>query len=136
LLRRADTPTIIYSPVFLAARYGAAVLLLRSEVTGIRHYPIDQWMDYTHGSRRADELARELWAGTGADAEVREATARIAALYEGGSPVPPIIVATDGRTLACIEGNMRIASYLLSRAESPLPAILGESPDMAQWSHF
>jgi hypothetical protein len=112
------------------------VLLRRSEVVAIRHYPVSQWRDYTHGTRRADHLARELWAGVVTDPMLSESTAKLAELYEKGVPVPPIIVATDGRSIACIEGNMRIASYLRSRAEYPLQAILGDSPSMAQWMFF
>jgi hypothetical protein len=112
------------------------VLLRRSEVVGIRHYPVAEWRDYTHGTRRADHLARELWVGVVADPMLRESSTRLAELYEKAVPVPPIIVATDGRSLACIEGNMRIASYLRSRAEYPLRALLAESPSMAQWMFF
>jgi hypothetical protein len=112
------------------------VLLQRAEVANIRLYPIEQWREYTHGTRRADGLARELRAGTVVDQLFCESTARIAELYEGGEPVPPIIIATDGLTFACIEGNTRIVSYLRSQARYPLPALLGESPDMARWMFF
>ncbi|SEE66442.1 hypothetical protein SAMN05444161_6601 [Rhizobiales bacterium GAS191] len=112
------------------------VLLLRAEVADIRLYPFEEWKDYTRGTRRADELARELREGTMADQAFCESTARIAELYERGEPIPPIIVATDGRSLACIEGNTRLTSYLRSKAAYPLPALLGESPEMGRWKFF
>jgi hypothetical protein len=112
------------------------VLLRRAEAASIRLYPSEQWQDYTHGTRRADELARELRDGTMSDREFSESTARICQLYERGDAVPAIIVATDGHSLACVEGNTRLTSYLRSHATFPLPAFLGQSPDMASWVFF
>jgi hypothetical protein len=112
------------------------VLFQRAEAANIRLYPFEQWKDYTRGTRRADELARELREGTMADQALSESSARIAELYERGAPIPAIIVATDGRSLACVEGNTRLISYLRSKAAYPLAALLGESPEMGRWMFF
>jgi hypothetical protein len=112
------------------------VLLRREEAAGIRLYPSEEWEFYTQGTRRADNLARELRNGTMTDRNLCESTARIGEIYESGSAIPAIIVATDGQSLACVEGNTRLTSYLRSLSTYPLSALLGESVSMGRWAFF
>jgi hypothetical protein len=112
------------------------VLLAPADAASVLLYPADEWREYTKGTRDPKFLVEALGSPNFPDPDFAERTRTISTFYQNRQHLPWIILASDGKSLSCLEGNSRLTAYLFAGAKYMLPAYLGQSSSMKEWAFF
>jgi hypothetical protein len=112
------------------------VLLAPSDAASVHLNPVNEWHALTKGTRSPAVLVEAIRSPAFPDRKFAERTRAIAELYIGHQNLPWVLLVTDGRKVACLEGNTRLTAYVRSGVKYMLPAYLGESASMASWIYF
>ena len=113
------------------------VRLTREESHAVLHLNYGDWCTIlTDGTRAPTALAKKLRRHDLGNHNLSEIVPAIAGRYRRGEALPEPILVSDGSRIVCLEGNARLAAYVLADVSTGLDAYLGTHAEMAQWPLF
>lgn len=116
------------------------VALNPEELLDSKYIRYDYWTELSGGTRSPRVAAISILAGHEAFGVSNQPFLTLAHHLREGLVVPPLILvsADDGTTRVVLEGHARITGYALATDFIPpsVVAILGVSPDIANWDEY